>query len=474
MTQFDPERIAAWANGEWSTSPHVPIDGFSIDTRTILKGEIFVAIEDKRDGHEFGDLALSKGASGMIARKFSDGLNLPQLLVQDTLEALQGIARGYRMDFECPVVGITGSCGKTSTKEILKVILGEEKTHSTFGNLNNHLGVPLTILSQDTSVHEFSVIEAGINQRDEMATLAKMIDPEYVIVTSIGNSHLEGLGTIEGVASEKAHLFEIPENPKRVFFGEDCLKFENFSNWVNQRKPCTVLKRGKPENKLSANEAYFNFWTETNKVGDWITLELWRYQSPPFSLSIQSMSEGMLGNLSLAILQAFELGVTEEKILERLPQYRPSALRGTRLQGRGRTYLIDCYNANPSSMLDTLDYFTREFADQPRLLVLGGMEELGSDEEKLHREIGESQQLNADDRVVLVGSKAGWMADGFLNSGARLEQLIPVREIEDARAVIEDFEGAVLFKGSRKNRLEELIPTWAVEPAEVEDLVASC
>ena len=125
-------------------------------------------------------------------------------------------------------------------------------------------------------------------------------------------------------------------------------------------------------------------------------------------------------------------------------------------------------------MLDTLDYFTREFADQPRLLVLGGMEELGSDEEKLHREIGESQQLNADDRVVLVGSKAGWMADGFLNSGARLEQLIPVREIEDARAVIEDFEGAVLFKGSRKNRLEELIPTWAVEPAEVEDLVASC
>ena len=137
-------------------------------------------------------------------------------------------------------------------------------------------------MSQDTSVHEFSVIEAGINQRDEMATLAKMIDPEYVIVTSIGNSHLEGLGTIEGVASEKAHLFEIPENPKRVFFGEDCLKFENFSNWVNQGKPCTVLKRGKPENKLSANEAYFNFWTETNKVGDWITLELWRYQSPPF------------------------------------------------------------------------------------------------------------------------------------------------------------------------------------------------
>ena len=102
------------------------------------------------------------------------------------------------MDFEGPVVGITGSCGKTSTKEILKVILGEEKTHSTFGNLNNHLGVPLTILSQDNSIHEFSVIEAGINQRDEMAALAKMIEPEYVIVTSIGNSHLEGLGSRGG------------------------------------------------------------------------------------------------------------------------------------------------------------------------------------------------------------------------------------------------------------------------------------
>ena len=150
------------------------------------------------------------------------------------------------MDFECPVVGITGSCGKTSTKKF-KVILGEKKTHSTFGNLNNHLGVPLTILTQDSSVHEFFVIEAGINQRDEMATLAKMIEPEYVIVTSIGNSHLEGLGSVEGVASEKALLFEIPKI-RRGYFGEDCLKFGNFSKWMNKGKPCTVLKRGNQKN----------------------------------------------------------------------------------------------------------------------------------------------------------------------------------------------------------------------------------
>ena len=179
----------------------------------------------------------------------------------------------------------------------------------------------------------------------------------------------------------------------------------------------------------------------------------------------------MARNAALAVMAACELGVSVQEISERLPQYRPSALRGRRFQGRGRTYLLDCYNANPASMKDSLSFFKNQWPHEAKLYVLGGMEELGEDGPALHRAVGAEIEVMEKDAFILMGEKASWMAEGILEAGARDEQVIVLSEIDDARPIIEDFDGSVLFKGSRLNRLEELLPAWAVDAEAAEDAV---
>ena len=163
----------------------------------------------------------------------------------------------------------------------------------------------------------------------------------------------------------------------------------------------------------------------------------------------------MARNVALAVLAACELGVSVQEISERLPQYRPSALRGKRLQGRGRTYFVDCYNANPASMADALSFFHRLAGAKPRLYVIGGMEELGNDSERFHRELGQSLPLRSGDRVVLVGESARPVQDGIGN----LERVDFFNCVEEGRPLVDEFEGAVFLKGSREHRLEMLVPT---------------
>jgi UDP-N-acetylmuramoyl-tripeptide--D-alanyl-D-alanine ligase len=173
-------------------------------------------------------------------------------------------------------------------------------------------------------------------------------------------------------------------------------------------------------------------------------------------------------NAALAVLAALELGVSVEKISERLPQFRPSALRGRHFQGRGRSYLVDCYNANPESMKDSIDFFRTRFAQEPKLYVLAGMEELGDRGPELHEEVGGCIQLEDSDLVILIGEKAAWMAPALLENGCSENQIIVLHEMIDAISVVEDFDGVVLFKGSRSYELEKLLPSWAVQEDEAE------
>ena len=198
-------------------------------------------------------------------------------------------------------------------------------------------------------------------------------------------------------------------------------------------------------------------------------LGLWRHGSPFLSLPLPAVSSGMARNVALAVLAACELGVSVQEISDRLPQYRPSALRGRRLQGRGRTYFLDCYNANPSSMKDSIEFFSSQCSELPKLYVLGGMEELGEEGPRLHDEVARNISVEKRDRVVLVGEKAAWMAEGLLDGGAGDDQVLVFPHADDAISLVEDFEGAVLFKGSRLNKLERLLPTWAVDETETGD-----
>ena len=170
--------------------------------------------------------AKDSGAVGALVSRWISEVDLPQLRTSDSLISLQDIARNHRKLFTGEVVGITGSCGKTSTKEILSILLGKNDTLSTRGNLNNHLGVPLTLLEIDPEIHRYAVVEAGINQPGEMDQLANMISPDYAVVTLVvGQSHLEGLGSVEKVADEKSKIFNISGNNSKIMFPESCQIF---------------------------------------------------------------------------------------------------------------------------------------------------------------------------------------------------------------------------------------------------------
>ena len=466
MPIFDPDKLEKWSCGTWKDTPKGDISGFSIDSRNLHFGDLFVAIKAERNGHDFLRSATENGACASIVENVKLDVPLPQLLVKDSLHAFHQIAHQHRLEFEGEVVGITGSCGKTSTKDILGLLLGEGNALCTEGNLNNHLGVPLTLLRCDNKKHKFAVVEAGINQPGEMSMLAETISPNIVLVTIVAPSHLEGLGSVENIASEKAELFSRPDNVRKVIFPQECLEYEKFSTLYNTGEGVVVLREGEPTSEPSPIEAFYSIWTETNKNGDSSLLRLWRHGFPSFSLSLPYLSKGMGKNAALAVLAAIELGVSVQEISERLPRFRPSTLRGRCFQGRGRSYLVDCYNANPASMMDSIEFFRNQFPDLPKLYVLAGMEELGNDGKNLHHSVGQCIELDPSDLVILIGEKATWMAPALLENGYSESQIIVLAEINDAISLVEDFDGAILFKGSRSYQLEKLLPAWAVEENE--------
>ena len=422
----------------------------------------------ERDGHDFLGSAWDNGACAGLVNRVDLSVPIPQLVVSDTLTSFHGIAKGHRGTFDGSVVGVTGSCGKTSTKDTLALIMGEEETLCTEGNLNNHLGVPLTILRMNNDRDKYAVVEAGINQVGEMSMLARTISPDLVIVTLVGHSHLEGLGSVENVAREKAMLFEYSDVNPLVIFPEDCLTFESFSKLYEKGENHIVLKEGEPSGSPKSNEAFYSIWTETNKDGGSWQLRLWQHESPSFSFPIPRLSKGMGRNAALAVLAALNLGVSVQEISERLPRFRPSALRGRCFQGRGRSYLVDCYNANPASMKDSIEFFYSQYSGKPKLYVLAGMEELGEDSRELHNEVGSHIILEEGDFVILIGEKASWIAPAILAQKNNESRVIVLPEMEDAIPIVEDFDGAVLFKGSRLNELEQLLPSWAVDRENVE------
>ena len=470
MTSFEADEISSWCGGYWTKLPNVPIKGFTIDSRSACEDALFVAIKAERDGHDFVGQAIINGAIGGLVDHPLSEVDCPQLVVRDTQVALQDIAAKYRSNFSGSVIGVTGSSGKTSTKEILKTLL--PKAHCTEGNFNNYLGVPLTLTKISSSIHETVVVEAGINQVNEMDRLTSMINPDVCVISSIGYSHLEGLKNLETVAEEKIKLWLNSKDNCLGVFHKDLLQFESFDSAIKQKPHILVTNQNTAGFSVGENEVSFEISTERNKGRHFQKLIINRCGCPPLVLHPSSSSEGTLKNMVLACVVAWKLGVSDEDICERLPQYRPSGLRGSCLVGRGSSYTLDCYNANPSSMLDSIKHFLQRYENESKLMVLGGMNELGEMSAQLHHSTGSSIALSSKDRVILIGNDSLHFARGLIENGAEDEQILILEEPESALAMIEQFKGAVLLKGSRSYQLEKLLPSWAVE--DIEPLRIAC
>ncbi|MCZ6674140.1 MAG: UDP-N-acetylmuramoyl-tripeptide--D-alanyl-D-alanine ligase [Verrucomicrobia bacterium] len=449
MSQLSTKHFSDWTGGRWTQSPPEEIVDFQIDTRLLQPGQAFVALKTNvRDGHDFLEDAKSKGASAALVSKKLPHVDIPQLVVANTEKALHDLALQTRMEFAGMVVGITGSCGKTSTKELLSVLLGEG-TLKTQGNLNNHLGVPLTLLRLRKE-HTFAAVEIGMSTPGEIASLARITQPIYSIITSVAPVHLQGVGSLEGVAKEKATLVEATS--KLTILPVECFRYDPF---IRLKAPCLIAGKPEPGRYYPDSCRFVDF--SLDQKPDKTDIILRPGAGRVLSFTSARTSNGMARNMVLSLLLGLELGLDAHELQRRLDTWKSGDMRCERATVGELDFFIDCYNANPSSMRDSLEYFRATSPDErPRYFVIGGMKELGEFTEEYHQELGRSFKLRSIDRLYLTGEEISGFLAGFRAAGRDEEHVQVFEEPDKVVKELRHFEGSVFLKGSRAYTLETI------------------
>ncbi|MBQ8597334.1 MAG: UDP-N-acetylmuramoyl-tripeptide--D-alanyl-D-alanine ligase, partial [Lachnospiraceae bacterium] len=347
-----------------------------IDSRKVETGGIFIATRGERvDGHDFIPQVAQKGALGVVCEKKPEGCEIPYVLVEDSFQALKKIAEYYRKQLAVKVVGITGSVGKTSTKEFIAGVLAQKyAVLKTQGNFNNEVGLPLTVLSI-RDAHEVAVLEMGISDFGEMHRLSKIARPDVCVMTNIGQCHLENLGSREGILKAKSEIFDFMNPQGDIFVNGD-------DDMLAGAKPKTA---GKPVHfgMDPLNEVYASDVMNKGLLGSSAVIHL---GTQVFPVEIPLPGGHMVYNALAAAAVGNCLGLTKEEIKEGIASVEAVGGRSHVISLQGRTIIDDCYNANPVSMKAAIDLLTMALGR--KVAILGDMFELGANEKELHGEIG--------------------------------------------------------------------------------------
>jgi UDP-N-acetylmuramoyl-tripeptide--D-alanyl-D-alanine ligase len=427
----------------------------STDTRTMQPGALFVALAGPTfDGHDFVATAAEKGAAAaLVSRPLS--VDLPQIVAADPLAALSEFARAWRRQFKIPVIGVTGSNGKTTTKELIGSILSQlGPTLVTRGNLNNHIGVPLTLLEL-TDKHRYAVIEMGASHTGEIAHLASLAEPTIGIVTNAGAAHLEGFGSLQGVADGKGELFHaLPLEGVAVINADD--KFA--SQWRDTTTADRVLTFGFEQ---PADFMAHKVREVSSPAGFRIDFDLVTPEGTlPASIPLAGLHN--LRNALGAAAAACAAGTPVEQIVSGLAAMKTVAGRLELKPAINGAFIVDdSYNANPSSLKAGLDAM-RSFAG-PRWLVLGEMKELGPASDEFHAEVGRYARQAGIERLLAVGEGSHFAVEAFGPGGQWFADVDAL--IRDARTSLTSGV-AVLIKGSRANRLERVSAALSAAPGD--------
>lgn len=425
----------------------------STDTRTIKQGALFVALAGPSfDGHDFVTTAAQNGAAAaLVSRPLS--VDLPQLVVADPLAALSEFAREWRRQFKIPVIGVTGSNGKTTTKELIGSILSQlGPTLVTRGNLNNHIGVPLTLLEL-THEHRYAVIEMGANHLGEIAHLASLSEPTVGIVTNAGAAHLEGFGSLQGVADGKGEMFQaLPMEGVTVINADD----KYAAQWRDMSAADRILTFGfeQPADFMAHKVREVSGATGFRIEFDLVT--------PDGTLAASIPLAGLhnLRNALGAAAAACAAGTPVEQIVSGLAAMKTVAGRLELKPAINGAFIVDdSYNANPSSLKAGLDAM-RAFAGK-RWLVLGEMKELGDASDELHAEVGRYAKQAGIERLLAIGEGSRFSVEAFGRGGQWFADIDAL--IRDARSSL-TAGVAVLIKGSRANRLERVSAALSATP----------
>ncbi len=428
--------------------------GVCTDTRDLKEGQLFFCLLGNRDGHDFAATAIKQGARALVIdQAHHEALHksspLPHLVVKDTLYALGELARAWRQKFSIPVIGLTGSNGKTTTKELLKALLDQQyQALATQGNFNNLIGVPKTLFGLD-SHHEIAVVEMGMNDFGEIRRLTEISQPTLGLITNIGAAHLEKLGNLDGVAQAKGELFS-GLNPEALAI-------------VNMKDPY-ISKLATPAKKFCIGTPETKHWGEIlptdspNPLPQRIKIH-WEGEIQELQLALPGAHQ--LDNLLLAIACAKQFNVTWEHIRKGLNNFRtaPSRMEIAPLS-EDRWLLDDCYNANPASTTAAIDTLAQMKARQPGMVILGDMNELGDQTVSGHRQIGKTVSQSGIEHLIAVGkfsseTRMGAMEGGM--SSGQIQTFPQVESITHPEKIIPSEVRWILIKGSRTNHLEKLV-----------------
>ncbi len=413
-------------------------DGVCTDTRTLKENQLFFALRGEHfDGNRFLTDALEKGCRLAVTDNPGEERSDRVVTVPDSLRALQQLAARHRQQKRAKVVGLTGSNGKTTTKELITAVLRKKfRVLSTRGNLNNHIGVPLTLLEMDTE--QVAVIEMGANHRGEIALLAELADPHMGLITNVGKAHLEGFGSLEGVKAGKGELYDYLAGRGREVFVN--LSDKTLVNMAHERRLKIVPYATDDSCELFGTIVQTTPFLEVLlRTGDEV-------------IHLQSRLVGSynLENIMAAVAVGRAFNVTPDDIRSAIEEYHPANQRSEWLEGKSNRVVMDAYNANPTSMHASINDFM-SYTDPPRAVILGDMLEVGQTEEQEHHMLLNRLTDLPLDEVLLVGPVFYRFKDTFRD----------FRFFEDAGACTAYLEEqpvtgmSILIKGSRRISLEQ-------------------
>jgi UDP-N-acetylmuramoyl-tripeptide--D-alanyl-D-alanine ligase len=427
------------------------------DSRNSAPQELFVALRGERfDGHQFIEAARQHGAAAALVESVSsEWRNFPQIQVPDTLQALQRLARAYRAELSLRVVGITGSNGKTSTKEMVAAVLGEKyAVTKTEGNLNNHIGVPLSILSADSS-HQVAIWEFGMNHIGELALLVEIAKPGYGIITNIGVAHIEFLGSREAIAREKKVLAEIIPSTGVVVLNAD----DEFSDWMAARCSARTIKTGIEQGTIQARQIAHHVDGEEFVLSD---------ESGEVPAFLPVPGEHMIKNAVQAVAIGRALGLSLAQCSAGLAK---TSLPGGRfrIEKLGQVLVInDTYNANPDSVIAALRTVAKLPVKGRRIAALGYMGELGEQSLSSHERVGSAAAENGFDFLIAVGERAKPIASASFRAGLDQTRTVATQtEAADALAEFLEPGDLLLVKGSRSAAMDRIIEQLEATPKQV-------
>ncbi|MCM1523119.1 MAG: UDP-N-acetylmuramoyl-L-alanyl-D-glutamate--2,6-diaminopimelate ligase [Ruminococcus sp.] len=425
-------------------SVRIKAAGISSDTRTMTSGSAFIAFKgEKFDGHDFVRKAYELGAAVCITERAAE--NIPCVVVKDTYKAILDIAAEYRSRFDIKLAGITGSVGKTTVKEMTALALGSEyNTLKTQGNLNNHVGMPFTLLKL-TNGHKAAAIEMGMSHFGEIERLSKTAAPDIAVITNIGWSHAENLGSQQGILQAKLEILKgAKEKAPLIINGDDPLLLPLKDTLDGRRViTCGVKNKGCDYTAEDITEAAESI--SFSVKGNRITLPC---------TGVHNVTDALL-----AYAAAAEAGCSGEKAAATLGNFRLDGLRQHIEHCGGKTFVVDCYNAAPDSMKAAIDVLCGIIPEKSgrRAAVLGDMLELGERSDELHREVGRYAAEKGVDLLVCFGEKAAYIAAGADESGTWCYTSKDKDEIAAFLKAQLKPGDAVLFKASRGVHMEDIL-----------------